>query len=171
MQEYIANTASFLFHLLSSLNTDIQGVKGYVSCARGVIAKQGWYRIAKAGGYGYNSCVISIKRGYFAPGPEYQKIQFVSVYNIHSFKSLIAVSNVHMFIKIRAIWDEATNTEYIELYQDRDSRTNAFLCSIEDALCAYGSGNWKAIPPELTQENIDNMKLLAELDLPANNPI
>ncbi len=149
------------------LNTEI--VPEYISSARGGIAKQGWYRIAKAGGNGYNSCVISIKRGYFAPGPEYQKIQFVSVYNIHAFKSLIAVSHTHIFTKIRAIWDEATNNEYIELYQDRDTNTNAFLCSIEDALCVYGTGNWKAIPPELTQENIDNMKLLASLDLPAYN--
>lgn len=157
----------FLLHPLCPLNTDI--VPGYISSARGGIYKQGWYRIAKAGDYGYNSCVISIKRGYFAPGPEYQKIQFVSAYSIHAFKSLIAVSHTHIFTKIRTIWDEETNSEYIELYQDRDTNTNAFLCSIEDTLCAYGPGNWKAIPPELTQENIGNMKLLAELDLPANN--
>lgn len=155
------------------LNTDIQGCKDYVSYTRSSINKKGWYRIAKAGGYaphGYNSCVISLKRGYSLPSPEYQKIQLLSVYNEQKFLSIFALSAVHMWTKIRETWDGTNKTAYLEIYQDRDSNSNACLVSVEDALSAYEGSHWKCMPFIQTSETLSGVTVLASLDLPANNP-
>ncbi len=159
--------------IVSALNTDIQGCKDYVSYARGNIDKKGWYRIAKAGGYaphGYNSCVISLKRGYSLPSPEYQKIQLLSVYDKQKFLSLFALSSTHMWTKIRETWDGTNKTAYLEIYQERDSNNNACLVSVEDALSAYEGSHWKCMPFIQTSETVSGVTVLASLDLPANNP-
>ncbi len=159
--------------IVNSLNTDIQGNKDYVSYARSSINKKGWYRIAKAGGYaphGYNSCVISLKRGYSLPSPEYQKIQLLSVYDEQKFLSLFALSAFHMWKKIRETWDGTNKTAYLEIYQDRDSNDNACLVSVEDALSAYEGSHWKCMPFIQTSETVSGVTVLASLDLPANNP-
>ena len=115
-------------------------VPDYVSSAKGNVAAKGWYRIAEAGArYGENSCVISIKRGYNSPAPEYQKVQFMGVYSYQKLVSLVAYSNVHIWTKIRYTRDLENSKEYIELYQDRDTYSNSWLITIEDALSAYSN--------------------------------
>ena len=159
--------------IVNSLNTDIQGNKDYVSYARSSINKKGWYRIAKAGGYaphGYNSCVISLKRGYSLPSPEYQKIQFLRAGRTQKFVSLIAFSGTHVWTKIREAYYETEDCSYLEIYQSVVA-ANWWLITIEDAVGSYEGANWKAIPPELTQETVSGMEVLASLDLPANNPV
>ena len=158
--------------IVNSLNTDIQGSKDYASCAHGIVDLQGWYRVAKSKGhYGDNSCTISLKRSYNAPAPEFQKIQFFGVYNLRKFISLAALSHSHIWLKIRETWDETNDVSYLEIYQNGNSSTNIWAISIGDAFSAYGGDyNWKAIPPELTQETVSGVTVLASLDLPANNP-
>lgn len=57
----------------------------------------------------------------------------------------------------------------MEIYQNARSE-NWWLIIIEDAIGAYEGSDWKAIPPELTQETLSGVTVLASLDLPANNP-
>lgn len=135
-----------------------------------MVNKQGWYRIAKSNGhYGYNSCVISLKRSFNAPAPEYQKIQLLVTPNKQKIVSLAAISDVHIWTKIRETWDEANSAAYLELYQCRDSNTNWWYISITDAIGAYDT-EWKAMEPELTQETVSGVRVLTSLDLPDNNP-
>lgn len=156
------------FLILCSLNTDI--IPNYLSHASGIVNKQGWYRIARSAHYGYNSCVISLKRSFNAPGPEYQKIQHLAGVNKQKFVSLAAISDNHIWTKIRETWDEANSTVYLEIYQCQDSNTNAWYISIMDAIGVYET-EWKAISPTLTQETVSGVTVLTSLDLPANNPV
>jgi hypothetical protein len=114
--------------------------------------------------------VISLKRGYSLPSPEYQKIQLLSVYDEQKFLSLFALSAFHMWKKIRETWDGTNKTAYLEIYQDRDSNDNACLVSVEDALSAYEGSHWKCMPFIQTSETVSGVTVLASLDLPANNP-
>ena len=59
---------------------------------------------------------------------------------------------------------------YIEIYQCIESYNNAWAVFVEEASGVYGNDNWKAIPPELTQETVSGVTVLTSLDLPANNP-
>lgn len=155
--------------LYSRQNTEI--IPNYLSYASGVVNKQGWHRIAKANGhYGYNSCVISLKRSFNSPAPEYQKIQLLVTPNKQKIVSLAAISDVHIWTKIRETWDEANSTAYLEVYQCQDSNTNIWYISIMDAIGAYQT-EWKAIPPGLTAETISGVTVLTSLDLPKNNPV
>ncbi len=146
-------------------------VPDYVSSAISAIGSQGigWYRIAKAKYPYYNSCVISLKRSYNLPGPEYQKIQLMNAYSNHKFVSLAALSNSHIWSKIRETWDEEKTEAYIEVYlsEVREARDNMWLISIEDAMDPMNSP-WKAIPPVKTEETVSGVAILASLDLPAN---
>lgn len=154
---------------VSVLNTEI--IPNYFSYSIGAVAKQGWYRIAKSNGrYGTNSCVISLKRSYNLPGPEYQKVQVVGVYNVRKLINLAACSHHHMWTKMRETWDEINNISYIEIYQDRESYANNWFIFIEEASGTYGTDSWKAITPVLTQETVSGVTIFASLDLPANNP-
>ena len=156
--------------IVNSLNTDIQNSTGYVSRASGIAVEQGWYRIARSKGhYGNNSCVISLKRTYNAPAPEYQKIQFFGVYNLRKFVSLAAFSRAHMWVKIRETWDEANDISYLEIFQNVKSSTNLWLITLTDAKGPY-TDDWIAIAPTLTSETVTDTTVLASLDLPANNP-
>lgn len=153
------------------LNTDIQAVNGYITTARGAVSKIGWYRIAEVNISDYNSCIISLKRGYSLPAPEYQRVQFLSTYSKKKFVSLAAISDCHMWTKIRATRKNRDSSTYIEIYQDINSNSNVWLISIEDAIGAYGTEFWKAMVPTLVQETVTDTTVLASLDLPANNPI
>lgn len=114
--------------------------------------------------------MISLKRSFNAPGPEYQKIQHLAGVNKQKFVSLAAISDNHIWTKIRETWDEANSTVYLEIYQCQDSNTNAWYISIMDAIGAYET-EWKAISPTLTQETVSGVTVLTSLDLPANNPV
>ncbi len=103
------------------------------------------------------------------PAPEYQKIQLLVTPNKQKFVSLAAISDVHIWTKIRETWDETNFVAYLEVYQCQDSNTNAWNISLMDAIGLYNS-EWKAIPPELTQETVSGVTVLTSLDLPANNP-
>lgn len=154
---------------LSALNTGI--IPNYLSHSFGGVSKQGWYRIAKTNSrYGSNSCVISLKRSYNSPAPEYQKVQFFGVFDLRKFVSLAAFSKVHMWTKIRETWDEVNNYSCIEIYQSRESYNNTWFVFVEEASGVYGNDHWKAIPPELTQEAVSGVTVLTSLELPANNP-
>lgn len=151
------------------LNTGI--IPNYLSHSFGGVSKQGWYRIAKTNSrYGSNSCVISLKRSYNSPAPEYQKIQFFGVYDLRKFVSIAALSKIHMWTKIRETLDEVNDYSYIEIYQCIESYNNVWAVFVEEASGVYGNDNWKAIPPELTQETVSGVTVLTSLDLPANNP-
>ncbi|TGY93622.1 hypothetical protein E5329_17860 [Petralouisia muris] len=150
-------------------NTEI--VPGYLSYARGVGGHSpGWHRIAKIKGkFTEYSCVISVKRIWNRSAPEYQKIQFLSAYSARKFISLEAISASHIWTKIRETYDETEDCSYMEIYQNASSE-NWWLIIIENAIGAYEGSDWKAIPPELTQETLSGVTVLASLDLPANNP-
>lgn len=139
---------------------------GYVSSANGVVDKQGWYRIAKIGADRSTSCVIILKRTHNSPSPEYQKVQFLTEYNLYKFASLAALSSTHMWTKIRATKEK--ENEYIEIYQNVESFKNNWFIFIEGAIGPYST--WKAMEPVLTQETVSGVTVLASLDLPANNP-
>lgn len=153
--------------IVSALNTEI--VPNYFSRIISAVNKKGWHRIAKANGRGFNSCVISLKRSFNAPAPEYQKIQFLTTPNKQKFVSLAAISDVHMWTKIRETWDEANSIVYLEIYQCQDSYTNLWYITIEDAIGAYNT-EWKAMEPVLTSETVSGVTVLVSLDLPDNNP-
>lgn len=144
-------------------------VPDYVSSAEGRVTAKGWYRIAKAvGNHNENSCVISIKRGYNSPAPEYQKIQFMTAWDFKKLVSLAAYSRAHIWTKIRHTYDSASSTEYIEIYQDRDTYANSWLITIEDALSAYSNEkNWTAMAPVLTSETVSGVTVNASLNLPS----
>ena len=145
-------------------------VPDYVSSAKGSVTAKGWYRIAKSvGNHNENSCVISIKRGYNSPAPEYQKIQFMTAWDYKKLVSLAAYSRAHIWTKIRHTYDSANSTEYIEIYQDRDTaHGNSWLITIEDALSAYSSDkSWKAITPVLTSETVSGVTVNTSLNLPS----
>lgn len=154
--------------IVSALNTEI--IPNYFSYAIGAVSKKGWHRIAKADrAHMYNSCVISLKRSFNAPAPEYQKIQFLTTPNKKKFFSLAAISDTHMWTKIRETWDETNLEAYLELYQCQDSNTNLWYITLSDAMGPYNS-IWKAMEPEFTQETISGVTVLVSLDLPDNNP-
>lgn len=144
-------------------------VPGYISTFRSAVANQGWYRIAEANQYGYSSCVISLKRSYNSPGPEYQKIQLMSAYTLQKFVVLAAYSHTHFWTKIREVWDSNNSKAYIEIYQNRNTASNAWQITIEDAISG-GSPDWKwkAIEAEATEEAVSGVNVLTSLDLPAN---
>lgn len=169
--EYLENAIILLQFTIFPLNTDIESSKDYASCVHGNVNSKGWYRIAKSKGhYGNNSCVISLKRSFNNPAPEYQKIQFFGVYTLRKFVSLAAIYGTHIWTKIRETWDETNDYSYIEIYQNVNSGTNIWAISIGDTFSAYGGEyNWKAIPPVQTQETISGVRVLASLDLPENN--
>lgn len=144
-------------------------VPDYVSTSRSLVASQGWYRIAETNQYGYSSCVISLKRSYNSPGPEYQKIQLMSAYTLQKFVVLAAYSHTHFWKKIRETWDEEDSKAYIEIYQDRNSSVNAWQITIEDALSgANPNWRWEAIEARATEESKSGVSVLASIDLPAN---
>ncbi len=144
-------------------------VPGYVSTkditfgAGGV----GWYRVAEARVWGANSCVVSMKRRYNNPAPEYQKVQLLNAYDRHKFVSLAALSQTHIWTKIREVKDNSTNKAYIDIYQGVQASNNACTFSIEDAL-GVGGTNWKVVEPVKVQEAAEGFTVLASLDLPAN---
>lgn len=144
-------------------------VPDYVSSARGAeTVSKGWYRIAESTKDNYgNSCIVSLKRGYNSPAPEYQKFQLLNVYGRQKFVLLAASSASHLWTKIRETFDEANSKTYIEIYQGAETYRNTWLITIEDALGMYGN-NWKAIIPTLTQETINGVTVVADMDLPAN---
>ncbi len=144
----------------------------YVSRSNGgTISSKGWYRIAQAKGGEYGaSCVVSVKRSYNSPAPEYQKVQIVDSY--HSNKIIPIVSFTgndgrHLFTKIRKVHDSVNSISYIEIYQDVDTSPNGVMTTVTDALNVY-VGKWEAIKPVATLETIEGVKVLATLDLPAN---
>ena len=147
-------------------------VPDYVSRSNGgTISSKGWYRIAQAKGGEYGaSCVVSVKRSYNLPAPEYQKVQIVDSY--HSNKIIPIVSFTgndgrHLFTKIRKVHDSVNSISYIEIYQDVDTSPNGVMTTVTDALNVY-VGKWEAIKPVATLETIEGVKVLATLDLPAN---
>ena len=139
----------------------------YVTSSNGAPSKKGWYRIAMAKQFGCHSCVISLKRRYNSPSPEYQKVQLMDVYTTKKFVSLAACSGTHFWSKIRYVLDENSSTSYIEIYQDRDTAENTWIITIEDAV-GYSGFYMKAIAPVATEETVAGVKVLASLDLPAN---
>ena len=143
----------------------------YVSRSRGSISSKGWYRIAQAKGGEYGaSCVVSIKRSYNSPAPEYQKVQFVDSYRSNKIIPIVSFTGNdgrHLFTKIRKVYDAVNSIAYIEIYQAMDTSPNGVLISIADALNIY-IGKWEAIEPSPTQETVEGVKVLASLDLPAN---
>lgn len=142
-------------------------VADHVSSFKGSAGSKGWYRIAKAVGTpGGNSCVISIKRGYNTPSPEYQKVQLINAYSTQRFSPLAAICETHIWTKIRCTRDSANSTTYIELYQDRDNSNNTWLVTIEDAQGVY-INHWKAIAPTLTSETTSGITVLASMNLPS----
>lgn len=151
-------------------------VPDYVSSARGNIGNQGigWYRIAQAISHTSNeyyghSCVVSIKRGYNSPSPEYQKFQVMDSYQsqkISPIASFTGSDGTHMFTKVRKTWDSVNQVSYIEIYQDRNA-INGIVVSVEDAIGNYAN-NWKVISPVKTEETVSGVTILASLDLPAN---
>ena len=142
-------------------------VPDHISSFKGSAGSKGWHRIAKAvGTHGGNSCVISMKRGYNTPSPEYQKVQLINAYDTQRFSPLAAASQTHMWTKIRCTRDSANSTTYIELYQDRDNSINTWLITIEDAQGVYAN-HWKAMTPTLTSEMISGVSVLASMDLPS----
>jgi Membrane protein involved in colicin uptake len=147
-------------------------VPDYVSRSRGgTISSKGWYRIAQAKGGEYGaSCVISIKRSYNSPAPEYQKVQLMDSYRSNKIIPIVSFTGNdgrHLFTKIRKVYDAVNSIAYIEIYQAMDTSPNVVLVSITDALNVY-IGKWKAIEPVETQEIVEGIKVLASLDLPAN---
>ena len=147
-------------------------VPDYVSQYYGLITSKGWYRIAQLGGglMFANSCVVSIKRFYNSPAPEYQKVQFVNSYNSNKIIPIVSFTGsdgTHMFTKIRKVYDSVNSISYIEIYQDRDTAGNSIIVNITDAV-GYNCRAWKAIKPVPTQETVEGISVLASLDLPAN---
>lgn len=147
-------------------------VPDYISQNYGAIFSSGWYRIAQLGGglMFADSCVVSIKRFYNSPSPEYQKVQLVNSY--HSNKIIPIVSftgsdGTHIFTKIRKVYDSVNSISYIEIYQDRDTAGNSIIVNIMDAV-GYNFRSWKVIEPVPTQETVEGVNVLASLDLPAN---
>lgn len=147
-------------------------VADYVSSVRENVGSQGigWYRIAKAEFPYYNSCLISLKRAYNTPAPEYQKIQLINVYSNHKFINLVACSENHIWTKIRETWDEEKTEAYIEIYLNyvSENKSNTWRISIEDTLSTETNCEWKAIAPVKTEETVSGVTVLASLDLPAN---
>ncbi len=139
----------------------------YVTSSNGAPSKKGWYRIAMAKQFGCHSCIISLKRRYNLPSPEYQKVQLMDVYTTKKFVSLAACSGTHFWSKIRYVLDENSSTSYIEIYQDRDTAENVWIITIEDAV-GYNGFYMKAIAPVATEETVDGVKVLASMDLPTN---
>ncbi|MCI8683715.1 MAG: hypothetical protein HFH50_12190 [Lachnospiraceae bacterium] len=82
----------------------------------------------------------------------------------------IARNQGNVWTKIREAYYETEDCSYLEIYQSVVA-ANWWLITIEDAVGSYEGANWKAIPPELTQETVSGMEVLASLDLPANNPV
>lgn len=146
-------------------------VPDYVSYHEGIIESKGWYRIAQASGDNYgHSCVVSIKRGYNSPSPEYQKFQVMDSYQsqkIVPIASFTGSDGTHMFTKVRKVWNAVNGASYIEIYQDRNSATNTVSVTVEDAIGRYNN-NWKAIASTKTEETVSGVTVLASLDLPAN---
>lgn len=146
-------------------------VGDYVSKHHGVISSKGWHRIAQASNAEYGaSCVVSIKRGYYSPAPEYQKVQLVDSYKSNKLLPIVSFTGSdgnHLFTKIRKTWDARNSMAYIEIYQRADTNTNSVLVTVEDALCVYG-GPWKAITPTLTEETVSGITVQAAIDLPAD---
>lgn len=146
-------------------------VGDYVSKHHGMISSKGWHRIAQASNAEYGaSCVVSIKRGYHSPAPEYQKVQLVDSYKSNKLLPIVSFTGSdgnHLFMKIRKTWDARNSMAYIEIYQRADTNTNSVLVTVEDALCVYG-GAWKAITPTLTEETVSGITVQAAIDLPAN---
>lgn len=138
-----------------------------VSHSRGAIKTKGWYRIAKSPLDCYFSCTISLKRGYSYNAPEYQMIQLLDTYAKKKFVSLIAQSSSHIWKKIRLTRNTAESMNYIEIYQDATTGlANDWSISVWDAV-GIGHGDWKAIAPVATEEEVDGVTVLASLDLPA----
>ncbi|NBH15349.1 hypothetical protein D3Z36_14465 [Lachnospiraceae bacterium] len=144
-------------------------VPGYVSTMRSTVEEQGWYRIAESNQYGYSSCVISLKRSYNSPSPEYQKIQLIGVHNLQKFLVLSSLSSTHIWTKIREVWDSNDSKAYIEIYQDRNTLPNSWQITIEEALSVGDlSTRWKAIKATITEEDKNGVNVLASLNLPEN---
>jgi len=147
-------------------------VPDYISSGGIVISSKGWYRIAqKRGGAGFGeSCVISIKRFYNSPSPEYQKVQLVDSYRSNKIIPIVSYTGndgTHMFTKIRKTNDSQNLISYIEIYQDRDTHPNGVLIDILEAQDRYGK-KWEVIDAVPTQETVEGINVLAFLDLPAN---
>lgn len=132
-----------------------------------VTPERGWHRIASCKIYGYNSCVISLNRDNAYPGPEYQKIQLLNVYNQRKFVSLSALSYEHVWTRIREVREDSTNKAYIDIYQERNISGNACTISIEGANGVMGA-NWEVIEPVRVDETVEGETVFASLDLPAN---
>lgn len=97
-------------------------------------------------------------------------MQFLSTYSKKKFVSLAALSDWHIWTKIRATRENRDSPTYIEIFQNIDSNPNVWLISIEDAIGAYGTEFWKAMAPTLVQETVTDATVLASLNLPDNNP-
>ncbi len=137
-----------------------------VSHSKGVIKTKGWYRIAKSTLDCYFSCTISLKRGYSYNAPEYQMFQLLDTHTKKKFVSLIAQSSSHIWKKIRLTRNTAESMNYIEIYQDTTTGlANDWSISVWDAL-GIGRGDWKAIAPVATEEEVDGVTVLASLNLP-----
>ncbi len=143
-------------------------VPGYVSTVRTTVKDTGWYRIAQVQSLGGYSCVISLKRRYNLPAPEYQKVQFLRAYTNVKFVPIASISESHIWTKMRMTRDNADGKDYIEVYQNVNSNSNMWVVTIEDALGTVAADHWKAMPPELTQESADGVTIVASVNLPAN---
>ncbi len=143
-------------------------VPGYVSTVRTSITDAGWYRIAQVQSLEGYSCVISLKRRYNLPAPEYQKVQFLRAYTNVKFVPIASISDSHMWTKMRMTRDSTNGKDYIEVYQNRNSNSNMWVVTIEDALGTVAADHWKAMAPELTQETADSVTVVTSVNLPAN---
>ncbi len=143
-------------------------VPGYVSTVRTNVKDTGWYRIAQVQSLGGYSCVISLKRRYNSPAPEYQKVQFLRAYTNVKFVPIASISESHIWTKMRMTRDNADGKDYIEVYQNVNSNSNIWIVTIEDALGSVAADHWKAMSPEFTQESADGVTVVASVNLPAN---
>ena len=143
-------------------------VPGYVSTVRANVKDTGWYRIAQVQSQNGYSCVISLKRRYNLPAPEYQKVQFLRAYTNVKFVPIASISDSHIWTQMRMTRDNASGKDYIEVYQNVNSNANMWVVTIEDALGSIAADNWKTMSPELTQETVDGVTVVTSVNLPAN---
>ena len=138
----------------------------------------GWYRIAKLNARSFNkamgsaasSAEIILKRDYQNNESEYHRILFRQVYYSSEIVPIEAKSvsgGSHIIMKIRHVVDSANGVGYIDLYY-RASTSNSIGVQINNAVSTYDSLYWEAVAPTPVSEDIGNMTLCTEVDLPEN---
>lgn len=138
----------------------------------------GWYRIAKLNAGSFNkamgsaasSAEIILKRDYQNNESEYHRILFRQVYYNSEFvpiEAKNAIDGSHILMKLRHVVDTTNGVGYIDLYYRGDVH-NAVSVQINDAVSVYDSVYWEAVSPVLASEDIGDMTLCTEVDLPTN---